>query len=370
MYSPPYIERRLAMRICILSQYPPQVGGIAVHCSELARELKNRGHTVHVITYGRMGRGLRGEIRIHEMPVVNRFMLRGSLYLYFTLRTLNRIRESEGIDIVHAHPLYPAGLAASIFKRNSKTPFVATSHGSDLLRWSSLGIAKRLFPRIANSAGRLICVSGYLAKKAAELGVSKGRLEVVYNWIDRSGLPTESASSLRKRLMLPQGRKIVLFTGALADYKGPDLLLDMARGIDADFLFIGRGPMLKSLKGRARWKGITNAHFLGDRPHRTCLKYMKASDLVAVPSRMEGFGITALEAMSLGVPVLANPVGGLREVLPGECLRLDRESMVRILEDENYAARLASREKRKAKSFDMSKSVRRIESIYREVAGV
>ncbi len=358
------------MKICILSQYPPQVGGIAVHCSQLARELEARGHRVHVITYGRMGRKLAGKIRIHETPLVNKFMLRGSLYSYFTLRALKAIKESEGIDIVHAHPLYPAGLVASIFKKKSKTPFVATSHGSDLLRWSRLGPARKLFPRIANSAGRLICVSGYLAREAHKLGVSKKKLEVVYDWIDRSGLPREGKAKLRKKLRLPQDRKLVVFTGALADYKGPDILLDMARGVDAEFLFIGRGPMLKRLKGRARWKGISNVRFLGAKTHKACLKYMKASDLAAIPSRIEGFGINALEAMALGTPVLASPVGGLREVLPKECMPLNRKTLLKVLENERFSAKLSAMGRRKAKNFDMKKSIRKIEGIYREVAGV
>ncbi len=358
------------MKICILSQFPPQVGGIAVHCSQLARELESRGHRVHVITYGRMGRKLAGRIRIHEMPIVNKFILRGSMYSYFTLKTLKAVKENGGIDIVHAHPLYPAGLVASIFRKKSGVPFVATSHGSDLLRWSRLRVAKRIFPRIANSAGKLICVSGYLAREAHSMGVSKGKLEVVYDWIDRSGLPREGRARLRKRLKLPQDRKIVLFAGALTEDKGPDLLLDMARGIDADFLFLGRGPMMKRLKGRARWKGIKNARFPGSKTHKACLKYMKASDLMAVPSRIEGFGITALEAMALGVPCLANPAGGLKEVLPKECMNLNKKTILKVLENEGFAARLAAMGKRKAKKFDMKKSVRKIEKIYREVAGV
>ena len=79
------------MKICILSQYPPQGGGIAVHCSQLARGLESRGHRVNVITYGRMGRKLAGKVRIHEMPIVNKFILRGSLYSYFTLKALKSI---------------------------------------------------------------------------------------------------------------------------------------------------------------------------------------------------------------------------------------------------------------------------------------
>jgi len=354
------------MKIVILSQFPPQVGGIAVHCSQLAKGLESRGHKVHVITYGRMKRKTAGSVKIHEMPIVNKFLLRGSMYSYFTLKALKAINESEGIDIVHAHPLYPAGLVASVFKKKAGVPFVATCHGSDIMRWGRLGLARKLFMKIAGSTGRLICVSGHMAKEAKKLGVPKGRLEVVYDWIDRSIFPKEGKTALRKKLKLPEDRKLVVFAGALSEHKGPDILLDMAKGVDADFLFLGKGPMLKKLKDRARWKGIGNVRFLGAKTHRTCLKFMKAADLVAMPSRMEGFGMAALEAMAMGVPVLARPAGGLAEVVPKECL-LDKKSLVKALENERFSAKLSALGREKARHFDMKKSVRRIEGIYREV---
>jgi len=354
------------MRICILARYPPLKGGIATHSEKLVEELAKRGHEVSVITYKKLGRKKR-TVKIYEVPITDKFFLRGICYFLGSLIFL--IKNMKNVDLIHAHPIHPAGTVASFFKLFSSVPLVITSHGSDLLKWADNPLAAKLFSRVVNSSDKLICVSDFLAKRAEKIGIEKKKITVVYNGVEiSSSLRKLGKKELRKELKLPEKRKIILFVGALNEWKRPDILLKYSKEIDGEFIFIGEGPLERKMKDFIMNNKLTNTRMLGPKDHETTLKFIKAADVLVIPSEYEGFGLVALEGMALGTPVVAQPVAALKEILTPKSLSVNlKKKIVEVLENSRLRKEIIKENLRIAKKFSFQKMVDEIEKVYREL---
>ena len=129
-----------------------------------------------------------------------------------------------------------------------------------------------------------------------------------------------------------------LVVSTLAQYKRIDLVVDLFNKIDRKLVIIGDGPERKSLESRAQ----DNIVFTGFLPDEEVVQMMKGARAFIFPTE-EDFGITAVEAISAGVPVLGFGKGGLKEiVLPGKTGELFHEQNLRSIED--GLARLLSHE--------------------------
>jgi glycosyltransferase involved in cell wall biosynthesis len=184
-------------------------------------------------------------------------------------------------DLLHAHWL-PAGWVAA---RTDK-PFVVTLHGTDVT------LAERV-PAFARSVLRrasvVIGVSTAIADAAREFGAQKVR--VIPNGID---LPPDPGTEGEP----PQ----VLYAGRLSKEKGVLELVRAAQGLP--LVVVGDGPLRKRVP-QAR----------GFVPREELEREYARAAVVACPSRREGFGVTCLEAMAYGKPVVASAVGGLRDLV-------------------------------------------------------
>lgn len=355
------------LRICLLSQYPPQSGGIAVHAQCLAEGLAAKGHQVTVITYGKMGRKS-GRVRIVETGGVNVFLLRGMCFSFGAFFKLRRMIARGEVDVVHAHPVWPAGMVAlkARFLARRKVPVVMTSHGSDLLRHGKIPVFSWLIGRVARRADRLICVSGFLEKRAREMGVTG--CPVVYNGIDAKNMAKRMKKS-REQNTENRKQKTVLFVGALVPQKGPDIFMEMTKKISSEmpgvnFVVVGDGPMRAGLEKSAPG----NVEFTGKLSHEKTMEQIMSADVLAVTSRMEGFGLAPLEALALGTPVVALPNGALPEILPGEFLAKDIAEAICSELETGKLKKIAAREGAKlAGRFTVEKMVSGTEKIYRSV---
>jgi glycosyltransferase involved in cell wall biosynthesis len=219
-------------------------------------------------------------------------------------------------DVVHAHWL-PAGWVAA---RTGK-PFVVTLHGTDV------ELADRL-PAFARTVLRrarvVVAVSSAIAERARRHGAADVR--VIPNGVDPS--PTGEEAN----------PPFVLYAGRLSKEKGVLELVDAAR--DLPLVVVGDGP----LRGR-----IPAAR--GFVPREELDSLLSTAAVVACPSRREGFGVTCLEAMARGKPVVAGAVGGLLDlVVDGETGLLVsprdpkalRHALERLLEDAELRHRLGA----------------------------
>jgi glycosyltransferase involved in cell wall biosynthesis len=354
------------MKICILGRYPPQIGGIATHCEHLVGQFVKNGHEVTLITYKKLGRK-GASFRIYEIPIIDVFFLRGLCYFLGTLAVLLRVRNE--IELIHAHPIHPAGTAAIIFKLFHSVPVVITSHGSDLLKWAKIPLIGRLLVHIANSSDKLICVSRFLARKARKMGIKKEKIVVVHNGIEiANSLKKVEKKRLREELGLSKSRQTVLFVGSLTKEKRPDMLIQCARTLDADFVFVGTGPLRKKLEQFIKKFELENVKLIGPVERAVALKFIRAADVVAIPSSYEGFGLVGLEALSLGTAVVARPMGALRELLPIELQVTNfRKGLIKILTDKTFRGTARRKGRDVAARFTAKRMVRKIERVYQEV---
>jgi len=206
-------------------------------------------------------------------------------------------------DIVHAHWWLPGGVAALAGARvggrkGGPVPVIVTLHGSDV------PVARRLRPlarRVAGRAAVVTAVSGALAAEASEildLPVAVTAMPVVVT-------PRSPPSS-------PPARAGIVAVGRLMPEKGFDVLIDALRLAPMPLTIVGSGPLEAALREQAagmdvRWTGTLARAALHD--------LLAGAAAVVVPSRREGLGLVAVEAILLGTPVIASFTGGLPEAL-------------------------------------------------------
>ncbi len=197
-------------------------------------------------------------------------------------------------DVVHAHWWLPGGAAALPTGAAAGAPVVLTLHGSDV------AVAHRARPlarAVARRAAAVTAVSVALAEEASSL------------------LGLEVTVTAMPVMVGPAGtgeRAGVVAVGRLAPEKGFDVLLDAARLAPVPLTVVGAGPMERELRARAAGLDVRFAGAVG---RAELHRLLAGAVAVAIPSRREGLGLVAVEAILLGTPVIASYTGGLPEAL-------------------------------------------------------
>ena len=202
---------------------------------------------------------------------------------------------------------------------------VLVSHGDVFSHpWRSFPIPLRLVYVCGaylsyRRADLVIAVSEFLASVARRTRASRGAVSVVSNGVApmKTDLPPVT-TRLPDRSSPYVGLRI-LYVGRLAPEKGVDKLLEALPKVKSGFSslrVVGSGAELERLKCLSeRLKLVDRVHFMGELPHEEVGACYSSADVLVVPSLSEGQGVVALEAMSLGVPVVASNVGGLKEIV-------------------------------------------------------
>jgi len=312
--------------LLIVSSYAPNVGGLQNVTRQLARELNKRGHDVVVLT-NRYPRTLAVREVFDEVPVVRwhflaprlqqllslrlDLFLAGILYLPLTLAHLVFWLRRERPDVVNLHFVGSPALFVLLACWFASFRLVVSVHGDDVQGFSRRARFDRwLFHSLLRRADVVTACSRYLLDQAASIDQGarqKGR--VIHNGLDQLSDVSEIS---KKGGLVTAGRMVA--------GKGFDVLVEaMARGkTESRLTLIGDGPEREKLKARARNLGLNGEiRFAGQQDRVRVLEEMAAADLVVIPSREESFSLVALEAMTLGKPVVATCVGGLPEILEG-----------------------------------------------------
>ncbi len=228
----------------------------------------------------------------------------------------------------------------------------------------------------------VIAISAGVADRLAAAGVPPERTLVIYSAVDPDALqPAVDRGVTRADLDTPSEAVVVLALAALIPRKGLDVLLEaVARvsehGVSPQVWIAGEGPERAALEEQTRRRGLGNrVRFLGER--RDVADLLAACDVVVMPSRREGLGVAALEAMAAGRPVIASAVGGLREVVvdgrtgllvpPDDPVAL-AAALARMIHDDGLRMRLgAAGPARIEEGFSAAQMVAAYNQIYRMV---
>jgi glycosyltransferase involved in cell wall biosynthesis len=312
--------------LLIVSSYAPNTGGLQTVTQQLASALRERGHSLTVVA-NRYPRTLAASevldggqvIRWHFLtPRLQQLLslrfdlfLAGLLYLPLTLARLIFLLRQERPDVVNLHFVGAPALFVLIARSLMAFRLVVSLHGDDVE-----GLAQRarfdrwVFSSVLRRAETVTACSRYLLDTALGIEPSvKQNALVIHNGIDQPA----NASAVD----ITGG---VFAAGRMVPKKGFDVLL-RAHATDptrSQLTLIGEGPERERLEQLARALGMNGeVRFRGNQDHAQVMEEMAVADVVAIPSLKEPFGLIALEAMSLGKPIVASRVGGLPEVLEG-----------------------------------------------------
>jgi glycosyltransferase involved in cell wall biosynthesis len=225
-----------------------------------------------------------------RLPLVPMFM---AAYLGVSWREARRLRP----DVIHAHWWFPGGLVGVLVGRLTGIPVVVTLHGSDV------HIAETFLGPVAR----------WVLGQATVVGAVSEALRA--DAVKRFDLDPDRCAVLRMPLAMParpEGEAPpapplrLVAIGRMAPEKGFDVLVDAMEGLDAELDVFGTGTEVLT-GGRVRGHGARSRTEIAE-------ALVRAHALV-VPSRREGLGIVALEALSVGTPVVASGVGGLVETV-------------------------------------------------------
>jgi glycosyltransferase involved in cell wall biosynthesis len=306
--------------VIVAHSFPRWPGDVAgSFLARLAEALVARGHTVAVVApadHGQAGRETVRGVEItrvryaaaarEDLAYVGDMARRarspsGALAFLGMVRALAAgVRDAVGrieADLAHAFWWVPGGWAAS----GAPVPVVLSLMGTDVTLMRPRP-ARLLARRVLRRAAGVTALSTFLASEARRIARLPGLA------IDRVPVPVDIGRFAGRS----DGGGGVVYLGRLSEQKRVDLLLDAvhAAGVRAPVSIIGDGPARGELEARARTLGLDNVRFLGALPDDAVPSLVAAADVAAFPSRNEGLGLAAAEALLLGVPVVATTDGG------------------------------------------------------------
>jgi L-malate glycosyltransferase len=328
---------------------------------------------------------LAGELRKCRIEV--KIIPEGRTGFISILKEASRYLGSRNIQILHSHR-YKENLLGALLARRCRVPFVVRTVHGGVEPFQGPGFWKRLVIRnidrcVARFAtDRVISVSAELGRNLVR-HVSPRKVVVVRNGLDLESIHSHlSVSEAKRNLGIPEGCLVMGYAGRLEPVKRLDLLVAAARLVAARlpetrFVIVGEGregPRLQQLVAASR---------LGDRVwflgHRDDIHdVMRAFDLFVLCSDHEGLPMVLLEALYLGVPVVARRVGGIPEVLgdglggvlvdSGDPPQL-AESCVRLLTNSGLRNQLArAGVSRVTDAFSAERTASEVTSLYLSLA--
>jgi N-acetyl-alpha-D-glucosaminyl L-malate synthase BshA len=302
------------------------VGGSGVVATELAKALAARGHDVHVLsteTPFRLTEYQPG-LAFHKVHTPSYPLFREPQYLLSLATRIVQVAREYHLDIVHAHYAVPHATAAYLAKQilldsPGRVPQVVTTlHGTDItLVGSDRSYSETVAFSIQHSDGVTAVSESLRADTYRVLNVRRD-VAVIPNFLDCAVHVRTPHPWLRRR-HCPEGcEKVILHMSNFRPVKRAVAVVEVfariAARVPSRLLLVGDGPDLGEALERARDLGVADrVDALGEQDPVTPL--LSIADLFLLPSAQESFGLSALEAMACGVPVVASRVGGLPEVV-------------------------------------------------------
>ncbi|MBL0912930.1 MAG: N-acetyl-alpha-D-glucosaminyl L-malate synthase BshA [Bacteroidia bacterium] len=371
------------MRIGIILY--PTFGGSGVVATEIGHELAKRGHQVHFISYKRPARleYFAANIQFHQVNVADYPLFEFAPYETALTGRITDVALKYNLDLIHAHYAIPHASAALMAREILKTkgryvPIITTLHGTDI---TMVGRDAALEPSVTyaiNSSDAVTAVSRSLKNDTLRNFQITREIQVIYNFIDPSLYGTPSPDCLKNQVA-PNGEKVVVHVSNFRKVKRiPDVIDIFARirnSMPAKLIMGGDGPERTDAERKVLEMGLENdVTFLGSIKNSSDV--LACADLLLLPSETESFGVSALEAMVSGVPVVASNAGGMPEVQENGvtgymCDVGDIESMaekaVYILSDAARLERFREGARMKATEFSTEKIISQYEELYQQV---
>jgi len=368
------------MRIGIVCY--PTFGGSGVLATELGKALADKGHFVHFVTYRepvRLG-GFNANIFYHEVRVPTYPLFDYPPYESALASTLVDVTLNNNLDLLHVHYAIPHASAAYMAKKilegqGRNIPYITTLHGTDI---TLVGRDKTYEPVVAfsiNQSDAITAVSDNLREETLKSFSINKEIEVIHNFVDVKRFQRKPIDAFRQ-VIAPNNEKILLHASNFRKVKRVEdvvrIFAEVRKELPAKLLMVGDGPerhMAESLCRETPY--CEDIRFLGKQEQMEDI--LAISDLFVLPSEYESFGLSALEAMASGVPVISTNAGGLPEIniqgvtgFMGEIGDVSTMSRYAadLLIDETLFKQISEQARAQAQRFDIQNIVPKYEALY------
>lgn len=362
-------------------------GGTEIQTLYLVRALIPGGWMVSVVCFFEYDQSVVDEYREQGCEVLLMRMDRNVRQTVF-IGELKHVIVELRPDVAHVQYMTPGALAIIAVRLAGVPRIFATVH-QPYSAWHN-----RLWKVMLRSSA-LLCDHFISVSQNAEsswFGVSRNFSDfegkalpkhfTIHNAVDVSLVETliqsEDAQTMKKQVAA-SGHFVFGYIGRLSHEKGVDILFDAFamladRHAGLQLLIVGEGPEKASIEARyCSMPWWDNVMFVGKQSWMRAMQYLAAMDAVVVPSRFEGFGLSAVEAMAAFLPVVASDAGGLSEIIENGKSGLLFESgsvpglfsaMERLFLDTETRRRLCLDARRRASDFDVELFNKKILKLY------
>ncbi len=310
------------MRIGIFTDtYIPNVNGVTTSVITLKEALEKKGHTVYIVTVNNDKYKFNYENRIIKIPGIKTGIYDYRLTEIYSFKAIDIIKKLN-LDIIHSQTEFGIGTFARIVAKKYHIPLVHTYHtmyedcGYYITKGYFPKISKRLIKRFTlfycdKTVDELIVPTYKTYKLFKDKYKVKRDISIIETGIDikKFNLNKKINKDIeRKKLGLSKNDFVLLSLGRIAKEKNLDFLIESMnnfKNTNIKLLIIGNGPYEKKLKKDViKYNLNNNIIFKKKVPWNLVYKYYKLSDLFVTASHSETQGLTVLEALSLGTPVV------------------------------------------------------------------
>ena len=304
----------------------PTYGGSGAVATELGIALAERGHEVHFITYKQPFRlpQFLPNVYFHEVDVGRYPLFEYPPYDLALAVRMHEVVRAHDLDILHCHYAIPHATSAWIAKEMLQREHgrdirvVTTLHGTDITIVGQDPSFHAITKFSIERSDGLTAVSHFLRDETQRaFGCAGCGIEVIHNFID-PGTYDRSRYGGALRAQFDSGRKILMHVSNFRPVKRIrdviGIFARVTREIPSVLVMVGDGPDRVDAEAEARRLGVeADVHFLGKIDIVAPL--LADADLFLLPTKSESFGLSALEALASGVPVVGSRAGGLVEVV-------------------------------------------------------
>lgn len=250
----------------------------------------------------------------------------GAFFLFSIRAVAKQLLVSRHYDYIYSSWVFPDGWAAERLANLYNIPCIHNVVGTDVNRLIPNTALTDHSLSVINRSHKVIAVSMALKQHLVNLGVESGKIEVVYNGVDRSVFRIMDKHALRKKLGIGENQHCILFVGNLKKEKG---LLELATAFaqlskdsendQPSLVLIGAGSFEQDMRALLKSKGVhEKAMFLGTRTQLEIAEWMNACNVFCLPSYSEGQPNVVIEALACGATIVATNVGGIPELDSGQ----------------------------------------------------
>lgn len=304
----------------------PTYGGSGAVATELGIALASRGHEVHFISYRQPFRlpSFLTRVYFHEVQVGQQYPLfEYPPYDLALAVQMHEVVKAHGIEVLHCHYAIPHATSAWIAREmlraeHADVAVVTTLHGTDITLVGQDPSFHAITKFSIEKSDRITAVSEFLREETfSAFGCAGCRVNVIPNFVD----PTVYNRALythAERLPFINGKKVLMH---ISNFRAVKRVRDVVRifaavaaEVPSVLVMVGDGPDRPAAEDEARSLGVLDSvFFLGK--IEAVAPLLANADLFLIPTASESFGLSALEAMAMAVPVVGTNTGGLPEVV-------------------------------------------------------